>query len=116
MATIREDLMTDFSEEFIEKLGMDNKIKENSVKLFINLERVKPVYFNTASKVFYNLEQKAKELHQDTLRVRQIHEVTDAIKWCKKGSFLENNRCAQRLSKMIGRGMCVSKWKFHIAH
>ena len=51
MATIREDLMTDFSEEFIEKLGMDNKTKYNSVKLFINVERVKPVYFKTASKV-----------------------------------------------------------------
>ena len=116
MATIREDLMTDFSEEFIEKLGMDNKTKYNSVKLFINVERVKPVYFKTASKVSYNREQKAKELNQDTLRVRQIREITDAIKWCEKGSFLEKNRCAHRLSKMIRRGMCVSKWKFHIAH
>ena len=29
--------MTDFSEEFIEKLRMDNKTKENPVKLFINV-------------------------------------------------------------------------------
>ena len=62
------------------------------------------------------MEKKAKELNQDTLRVRQIREVTDAIKWCKKGSILENNRCAQRLSKRIRIGMCVSKWKFLIAH
>ena len=62
------------------------------------------------------MEKKAKELNQDTLRVRQIREVTDAIKWCKKGSFLENNRCGQRLSKMIRKGKCVSEWKFHIGH
>ena len=48
--------------------------------------------------------------------MRQIREITDAIKWCEKGSFLEKNRCAHRLSKMIRRGMCVSKWKFLIAH